>query len=571
MHTRSWGALGAAMLAGALLVSPNPARSGDRITGREFATRSEVIAPHAMAATSQPLVTQIALDIMKQGGSAVDAAIAADAALGLMEPTGAGMGGDLFAIVWDGKTRKLYGLNASGRSPKSLTLEYLHSQHLTHMPKYGPLPVTVPGCVDGWFELHNKFGKLPMKQVLAPAIKYARDGFPMTELISYYMNRTAEVFDDPKQYPNFKETYTIGGHTPRVGEMFRNPALANTLEMVARKGRDGFYHGDVAKTVDRFMHERGGFLSASDFAAHHSEWVDPISTGYRGYDVWQLPPNTQGVSTLEILNILEGYDFSKIEWGSADHVHLVIEAIKLAFEDRANYIADPDFGKLPVAQLISKDYAASRRALIDTKHAAKRVEPGKPGGNDTVYMTFADASGTMVSLIQSNYRGMGSGMVPPGLGFMLHDRGELFNLEEGHADTYAPGKRPFHTIIPGFVTKNGEPYMSFGVMGGSMQPQGQVQVLMNMIDYGMNLQEAGDAPRFRIDDTSEPTGEKMTDGGSVFLETGFSMETMRDLVARGHSVSIGRDGFGGYQAIKRVNGVYYGASESRKDGQAAGY
>ena len=558
-------------VAGALLLSPNPSRAGDRITGREFATRSEVIAPHAMAATSQPLVTQIALDIMKQGGSAVDAAIAADAALGLMEPTGSGMGGDLFAIVWDAKTKKLYGLNASGRSPKSLTLEYLKSQKLEHMPKYGPLPVSVPGCVDGWFELHGKFGKLPMKQILAPAIRYARDGFPVSELISYYMGRSADLFDDPKQYPNFKETYTIDGHAPRVGEMFRNPALANTLERVAKKGRDGFYTGEVAKTIDTFMHANGGFLSAADLAEHHSEWVDPISTNYRGYDVWQLPPNTQGLSTLEILNIVEGYDFSKIEWGSADHVHLVIEAIKLAFEDRANYIADPAFDKLPVAKLISKDYAAERRALIDMKTAAKRVEPGKLGGNDTVYMTMADKDGNMVSLIQSNYRGMGSGMVPPGLGFMLQDRGELFNLEEGHADTYAPGKRPFHTIIPGFVTKDGAPYMSFGVMGGSMQPQGQVQVLMNMIDFGMNLQEAGDAPRFRIDDTSEPTGEKMTDGGSVFLETGFSMETMRDLAARGHSVNIGRDGFGGYQAIKRVNGVYYGASESRKDGQAAGY
>jgi gamma-glutamyltranspeptidase/glutathione hydrolase len=410
-----------------------------------------------------------------------------------------------------------------------------------------------------------------MTRVLAPAIQYARDGFPMTELIAYYMERTSELFDDPKQYPNFRETYEINGHTPRVGEVFKNPALANTLEMVAKKGRDGFYKGEVAATVDKFIHERGGFLSKSDFAEHHSEWVDPISTGYRGYDVWQLPPNTQGVSTLEILNILEGYDFSKIEWGSADHVHLVIEAIKLAFEDRAHYIADPAFGKLPVAQLISKDYAATRRKLIDMQHAAMRVEPGKPGGNDTVYMTMADAQGNMVSLIQSNYRGMGSGMVPPGLGFMLHDRGELFNVEEGHADTYAPGKRPFHTIIPGFVTKNGEPFMSFGVMGGSMQPQGQVQVLMNMIDFGMNLQEAGDAPRFRIDDTSEPTGERMTNGGSVFLETGFSMETMRDLTARGHKINIGRDGFGGYQAIKRVNGVYYGASESRKDGQAAGY
>jgi gamma-glutamyltranspeptidase/glutathione hydrolase len=552
-------------------MNTGPARGGDRVTGHEFASRSEVIAPHAMAATSHPLVTQIALDIMKHGGTAVDAAIAADAALGLMEPTGSGMGGDLFAIVWDGKTKKLYGLNTSGRSPKSLTLEYLKSQGLTHMPAYGPLPVTVPGCVDGWFELHKRFGKLPMKEVLAPAIRYARDGFPLTELIAYYWGRGVDLFDDPAKYPNFRETYTIDGRAPRAGEMFRNPNLAHTLEIVAKKGRDGFYRGEVAKTIDEFMHAQGGFLSASDLAAHHSEWVDPISTNYRGYDVWELPPNTQGLTTLEILNILEGYDFSKIEFGSADHVHLVIEAIKLAFEDRANYIADPAFGKLPVDALISKDYAATRRALIDPLHAAKRVEPGKPGGRDTVYLTVADENGTMVSLIQSNYRGMGSGMVPTGLGFMLQDRGELFNLEEGHADTYAPGKRPFHTIIPGFVTKDGAPYMSFGVMGGSMQPQGQVQVLMNMIDFGMNLQEAGDAPRFRIDDTTEPTGERMIDGGSVFLETGFSMETMRDLAARGHSIHIGRDGFGGYQAIKRANGVYIGASESRKDGQAAGY
>jgi gamma-glutamyltranspeptidase / glutathione hydrolase len=575
---------------GVLLMSMN-AHGFDRVTGREFASRSEVIAPHAMAATSQPLVTQIALDIMKQGGTAVDAAIAADAALGLMEPTGSGMGGDLFAIVWDGKTKKLYGLNASGRSPKSLTLAYVKSQGLTQMPKYGPLPVSVPGCVDGWFELHKRFGKLPMKQVLAPAIRYAHDGFPMTELIAYYWGRYADLFNDPAKYPNFRETYTIDGRAPRTGEMFKNPDLAHTLEIVAKKGRDGFYGGEMAKTIDEFMRANGGFLSASDLAAHHSEWVDPISTNYRGYDVWELPPNTQGLTTLEILNILEGYDFSKIEFGSTDHVHLVIEAIKLAFEDRANYIADPAFPPpqpmkrpmgnyvethpflkvVPVETLISKDYAAKRRALIDMQHAAKLVEPGTLGGNDTVYLTVADENGTMVSLIQSNYRGMGSGMVPPGLGFMLQDRGELFNLEEGHADTYAPGKRPFHTIIPGFVTKDGEPYISFGVMGGSMQPQGQVQVLMNMIDFGMNLQEAGDAPRFRIDDTTEPTGERMTDGGSVFLETGFSMETMRDLTARGHTIHIGRDGFGGYQAIKRVNGVYFGASESRKDGQAAGY
>jgi gamma-glutamyltranspeptidase/glutathione hydrolase len=530
-----------------------------------------VIAPHAMAATSHPLVTQIALDVMKDGGTAVDAAIAADAALGLMEPTGSGIGGDLFAIVWDPKTKKLYGLNASGRSPQSLTLEYFRSQGLTSVPPRGPLPVSVPGCVDGWFELHGRFGKLSMKRVLEPSIRYARDGFPVTELIAYYLARSAEIFADETAFPNFAQTYLIDGHAPRTGEMFRNPDLAKTYETIARKGRDGFYRGDIAKTIDEFIHAQGGFLSAADLAAHTSEWVDPVSTHYRGYDVWELPPNTQGVTALQILNILEGYDFTTIEFGSADHLHLVIEAIKLAFEDRAHYFADPAVAAAPVHALLSKDYAATRRALIDPARAAKRVEPGNPGGADTVYLTVADESGMMVSLIQSNYRGMGSGMVPAGLGFMLQDRGELFDLTEGRANTYAPGKRPFHTIIPAFVTKDGAPFISFGVMGGSMQPQGHVQVLMNMIDFGMNLQEAGDAPRFRIDDTSEPTGERMTDGGSVFVETGFPMETMRELTARGHTVHVGRDGFGGYQAIKRANGVYVGASESRKDGHAAGY
>jgi gamma-glutamyltranspeptidase/glutathione hydrolase len=560
------------LLALALLPSlTREAHAVDRITGREFASRSEVIAPHAMAATSHPLATQIALDVMKDGGTAVDAAIAADAALGLMEPTGSGIGGDLFAIVWDAKTGRLHGLNASGRSPQSLTLDQLRARGLEQMPPYGPLSVTVPGCVDGWFELHERFGTLPMKRVLEPAIRYALDGFPVTELIAYYLERSAALFDDETAYPNFAKTWTVDGHAPRAGEMFRNPDLARTYERIAKGGRDAFYRGEIAKTIDEFIHARGGFLSASDLAAHTSEWVDPVSTTYRGYDVWELPPNTQGITALETLNILEGYDFSKIEFGSADHIHLVIEALKLAFEDRANYIADPAFGPLPVSSLLSKDYAAKRRALIDRARAAKRVEPGRPGGADTVYLAVADARGNMVSLIQSNYRGMGSGMVPTGLGFMLQDRGELFDLTEGRANSYAPGKRPFHTIIPAFVTRNGAPYMSFGVMGGSMQPQGHVQVLMNLIDFGMNLQEAGDAPRFRIDDTSEPTGERMTDGGAIFLETGFSMETMRELAARGHSIRIGRDGFGGYQAIKRENGVYYGASESRKDGQAAGY
>ncbi len=560
---------------GLLVATSSLSRAYDRITGRDFASRSEVIAPHGMVATSQPLVTQIALDVLKDGGTAVDAAIAADAALGLMEPTGSGMGGDLFAIVWDGKTKKLYGLNGSGRSPKSLTREIMVSQGLTKIPSYGPLPVTVPGCVDAWFTLHERFGKLPMKRVLAPAIAYAKDGFPLSELIAYYWGRSVALFGaDPAKYPNFVETYTIDGRAPQKGEIFKNPFLARTLETVAKKGRAGFYEGEVAQTIETFMRERGGYLTREDLAAHHSDWVEPVSTNYRGYDVWELPPNTQGIATLEILNILEGYDFSKIEFGSADHVHLVTEAIKLAFEDLARYVADPAVAPAPVTTLLSKDYAKQRRALIDPKHAAKRYEAGGPfGASDTVYMTVADANGTMVSLIQSNYRGMGSGMVPPGLGFMLQDRGELFDLAEGRANTYAPGKRPFHTIIPGFVTKDGEPFMTFGVMGGSMQPQGHVQVLMNQIDFGMNLQESGDAPRLRVEGHSEPTGERMTDGGTLFLESGFPTDTLRELAARGHRLSFSRDGYGGYQAIRwdGVNRVWIGASESRKDGQAAGY
>lgn len=560
---------------GLLLVTGSLSRAYDRITGRDFAGRSEVIAPHGMVATSQPLVTQIALDVLQDGGTAVDAAIAADAALGLMEPTGSGMGGDIFAIVWDGKTKKLYGLNGSGRSPKSLTREMLVSQGLTKMPSYGPLPVTVPGCVDGWFTLHERFGKLPMKRVLAPAIAYAKDGFPLSELIAYYWGRSVTLFGaDPAKYPNFVETYTIDGRAPQKGDIFKNPALARTLETIAKKGRAGFYEGEVAQTIETFMRERGGYLTREDLAAHHSEWVDPISTNYRGYDVWELPPNTQGVATLEILNILEGYDFSKIEFGSADHLHLVTEAIKLAFEDLARYVADPAVAPAPLATLLSKDYAKQRRALIDPTRAAKRYEAGGPfGASDTVYLTVADANGTMVSLIQSNYRGMGSGMVPPGLGFMLQDRGELFDVAESRANSYAPGKRPFHTIIPGFVTKDGEPFMTFGVMGGSMQPQGHVQVLMNLIDFGMNLQESGDAPRLRVEGHSEPTGERMIDGGTLFLESGFPTDTLRELAARGHRLSFSRDGYGGYQAIRwdRVNRVWIGASESRKDGQAAGY
>lgn len=545
-------------------------RAQDRITGMTQATRSEVIAQHGMACTSQPLVTQIAIDILKKGGTAVDAAIAADAALGLMEPTGSGMGGDIFAIVWDAKTQKLYGLNGSGRSPKSLTLEYFKKNGYTHIPPRGPLPVSVPGCVDGWFELHGKFGKLPMKDILKPAIDYARNGYPVSELIAYYWQANARSL---QRYENFKEIFMPNGHAPKKGEIFKNPYLANTLEKIAKGGRDVFYKGEIAHTIADYMKRQGGFLSYEDLASHHSEWVEPVSVNYRGYDVWELPPNGQGIAALQMLNILEGFDIKSMGFGSADYIHAFVEAKKLAFADRAKYYADPDFADIPLEQLLSKEYAAKRRAKINMHRAARSDEAGKLEAGETVYMTVADQWGNMVSLIQSNYRGMGSGMTPDGLGFILQDRGELFNLKEGEANTYAPGKRPFHTIIPAFITKDGKPWVSFGVMGGAMQPQGHTQIVVNLIDFGMNLQEAGDAPRIRHTGSSQPTGEVMTNGGTVYLESGIPYSVIRDLVRRGHRIQWTIGGYGGYQAIMwdDKNKVYYGASESRKDGQAAGY
>jgi gamma-glutamyltranspeptidase/glutathione hydrolase len=542
----------------------------DRITGHSFATRSEVIAQNGMAATSHPLATQVAIDVLKSGGSAIDAAIAANAVLGLMEPTGCGIGGDLFAIVWDAKTQKLHGLNASGRSPKDLTLEYFRENNLTKVPSYGPLPVTVPGAVDGWFELHKKFGNLPMDKVLEPAITYAREGFPVTELIAYYMQRSAYVLG---KYPNFKETYMPNGKMPAKGEIFRNLDLANTYEKIAKGGRDAFYKGDIAKTIASYIKEQGGFLSYDDLASHKSEWVEPVSANYRGYDVWELPPNGQGIAALQILNILEGFDIASMGFGSAEYLHHFIEAKKLAYEDRAHHYADMQHANVPLERLISKEYATERRKLLNPNRAARSYEPGSMDTPSTIYLTVADKDGNMVSLIQSNYRGMGSGMTPWGLGFVLQDRGEGFNLAEGFLNTYAPGKRPFHTIIPGFITKDGKPYVSFGVMGGGMQPQGHVQIVINMIDFGMNLQEAGDAPRVQHIGSSEPTGEEMTNGGTVLLETGFDWETIRALISKGHKIQWDLGGYGGYQAIMwdEINGVYFGASESRKDGQASGY
>jgi len=440
---------------------------------------------------------------------------------------------------------------------------------LQRIPPHGTLPVTVPGCVDGWFELHGRFGKLPMTTILRPAIDYAREGFPVSDLIAYYWQRSVPVLKD---YEGFAETFMPA---PQAGEVFKNPDLANTLERIANEGRDVFYRGDIARTIDAFMKRLGGFLSYRDMADHKSEWVDPVSADYRGYTVWELPPNGQGIAALQILNILEGYDIKGMGFGSRDYVHHFVEAKKLAFEDRAKFYADPAFNNIPVAELISKKYAAKRRKLIDPDRAARRYDAGHPAldEGDTIYLTVADGKGNMVSLIQSNYRGMGSGLSPDGLGFIFQDRGELFTLQEGHFNTYAPHKRPFHTIIPAFITKDGKPFMSFGVMGGATQPQMHAQIVMNIVDFGMDVQEAGDAPRIVHFGSSQPTGQTMTDGGTVHLESGLPYETARELVKTGHKVQVNVGGFGGYQAIRydETNRVYYGASESRKDGQAAGY
>ena len=544
--------------------------SQDRITGEPFSTRSEVIAENGMVATSHPLATQIGIDILKKGGNAVDAAIAANAAIGLMEPTGNGIGGDLFAIIWIENNKKLYGLNASGRSPKNLKLEYFKNNGFSKIPAYGPLPVSVPGCVDGWFEMHEKFGSLNMKQILKPAINYAENGFPVSELVSYYLGISAKNFG---KYPNFNETYLINGFSPKKGQIFKNKDLANTLKIISEKGRSGFYEGKIAKIMSDFIINQGGFLSYEDLKNHKSDWIEPVSTNYRGYDVWELPPNGQGIAALQMLNLLEKFDIKSMGFGSAEYIHHFVEAKKIAFADRAKYYADMDFNDIPVDFLISKEYADGRRDEIKPTRAARSVKAGEIENGDTIYLTVADKDGNMVSLIQSNYRGMGSGMVPPGLGFMLQDRGELFSLDEDHYNVYEPEKRPFHTIIPAFITKDNKPYISFGLMGGAMQPQGHAQIVINLIDFGMNLQEAGDAPRIRHVSNQQPTGGEMFDGGELSLESGFDYKEIRKLMKFGHKVIFSLGSFGGYQAIMYDDelGVYFGASESRKDGSAMGY
>src|SRR4026207_1753322 len=528
----------------------------DRITVKCSATRSEFLATHGLVCTSVPAATEVGVEILKRGGSAVDAAIAANATLGLTEPVSNGIGGDLFAIVYSAKENKLYGINGSGRSPLGLSYDQMKAEmaklHRNTIPPTGMLPISVPGTVDAWAELHKKFGKLKLSDDLAPAIRYAEEGFPVTELIAYYWTFGPRLY---KGLPGaFLETYTLDGkgRTPAKGDVFKNPDLAKSLRLIGEKGADAFYKGEIADKIDEFMRANGGFLRKADFEKHTSTWVEPVSTTYRGYDIFELPPNGQGIATLQILNILEGFDLRAMGRNSPEALHAMIEAKKIAWADRAKFYADPAFAKIPLTSLISKECSAERRKLIDPNHAAKKVEAGNPALNqgDTIYLCSADDEGNMVSLIQSNYRGMGSGIVVPGLGFMFQDRGELFSMDPQHANVYAPGKRPFHTIIPGFVMKDGKPWEAFGVMGGGMQPQGHVQVLTNQIDFGLNVQEAGDASRWQHEGDNEPTGEKMEKGGYVQVESGIPYEVVRELEDRGHDMRFDLGGYGGYQAVK---------------------
>jgi gamma-glutamyltranspeptidase/glutathione hydrolase len=545
----------------------------DRPVGDPHQSRSVVLAKHGIVATSQPLAAETGLDVLKAGGNAADAAIAASAMIGLVEPMSCGIGGDLFAIYWDNKTQKLYGLNASGRSPNNLSRDEFLRLGYEQIPTYGPLSWSVPGCVSGWQELHDRFGSKTFDELLAPSIATAEEGFPVAEVIAgSWSGATTKL----KEWPDSAKTYLVGGtRAPKFGELFKNPRLADSYRKIASGGPEAFYQGDIAKTIVAFSEANGGFLSMKDFVEHESEWVEPVSTNYRGYDLWELPPNGQGIAALQILNTLEPFDIKSMGLGSPEYLHLFVEATKLAFADRAKFYADPAFNNLPTSELISKEYAARQVKRIDLNKAATDVPAGDPKlvHGDTIYLTIVDKDRNCCSFIQSNYHGFGSQIVPGDVGFVLQNRGALFALEEGHLNVYQPHKRPFHTIIPAMLTKDGEPYFCFGVMGGDMQPQGHGQIVVNLIDFGMNVQAAGDAARVRHLGSAEPTGVVAQGSGTVQVESGISDKTVEALRAKGHQVVRAKGAFGGYQGvlIDHENGVLHGATETRKDGAAVGY
>jgi gamma-glutamyltranspeptidase/glutathione hydrolase len=574
--------LAAIMVTGSTMPDPLLDPHTSRVSAGEYdrpvklpQSRSAVIASHGIVATSQPLAAQVGLDILKAGGNAIDAAIATDAMMGLVEPMSCGIGGDLFCIYWDAKTQKLYGINASGRSPYAINREVFQKKALKEIPTSGILSWSVPGCVDGWDQLSKRFGTVPLAKLLAPAIQYAEEGFPVSEVIAGYWKRGEPL---AHLYPDTGATYYPNGHAPAVGEMFRNPNLATSLRAIAEGGRDAYYRGPIADQIVAFSQANGGYFSKKDFEDHTSTWVDPVSTNYRGYDVWELPPNGQGIAVLQILNILEGYDLRSMGRNSPDYLHLFIEAKKLAYADRAKYFADPAFAKLPVAELISKEYAAKQRKRINPKRAASSVDPGDPllaKGSDTIYLCVVDKDRNCCSFIQSNFNGFGSRLVPGKCGFVIQNRGCQFSLDPHHLNTLEPHKRPFHTIIPAMVTKDGKPWYTFGVMGGDMQPQGHTQVLVNMIDFGLNVQAAGDAGRVRHDGSQTPTSQPMqAGGGEVNVESSIPQATLDELAKRGHHIIHKADGgFGGYQGIwiDQKHGTIHGGTEPRTDGAAVGY
>ena len=534
-------------------------------------SRSEVIAPYGMVAASQPLAVQVGIDILKAGGNAIDASVAVNAMLGLVEPHMNGVGGDLFAILWDAKTEKLYALNATGRAPYRLNRGVFSARGLDRIPGSGPLSWTVPGAVDGWDQLLTRFGTMSFEQVLAPAIAYARDGFPVSEIISGDWQRSAGRLSE---WPDSARTYLPGGRAPRPGDVFKNPNLANTYELIARHGRDAFHKGPIAEKIVAFSEDNGGYFSVRDFEDHTSTWVEPVSTNYRGYDVWELPPNSHGITALIMLNIMEGFDLKSMGHNSAEVLHVITEAKKLAFADRGKYVADPEANPLPTAELISKEYGAKRRALLDLEKAAPAVTAGDPSEHsETIYMTVVDKDRNAISLIESNYASFGSNVVPADLGFAIQNRGSGFSLDPGHLNSLEPHKRSLHTNMPGFVTKDGKPFLSFGVMGGTMQPQGHVQVLSSIVDFGMNIQEAGDAARIRH---SPDTLEALADaaGGTLRVEPGVTDEAIEQLRRLGHRVErAGGGSMGGYQAIMihPETGMLHGGTDPRKDGLVIGY
>jgi gamma-glutamyltranspeptidase/glutathione hydrolase len=558
--------------------------AGDRPSGASFASRSAALGCTGAAGTAHPLATQAAIDMLKRGGSAVDAAVAANAMLGFVEPVSSGLGGDCFAFVWDPKAGKLMGIASSGRSPKSLSLATVRSRAKNGViPKYGAISVSTPGALDGWWTLHQRYGKLKWAELFEPAIHFCEAGSPTPQIIGWYIKRNMANFLRPdsgvEETANAVNTYTPGGKAPNEYDVRRNPDLARTYRMIAEGGRDAFYDGPIAKTIDAYFKRIGGWLSHEDLREHHAEWVEPLVTNYRGVDVYGMSANTQGLATLQMLNIIEQFDLREFGFQSSQSLHVQVEAKRLAYEDRARYYADPHFAKIPIEWLKSKEYAKERAKLIRLDRILEPVHPGQaPSHGDTTYFSTADQDGMMVSMIQSNFRGMGSGLVPDALGFMFQDRGELFSLQDGHPNIYAPGKRPFQTIIPGFASKDGVPWLAFGVMGGDMQPQGQSQIIINRVDYGLDVQAASDSPRWHHEGSSQTMGEDapgLMPKGILRLEAGVPTDTRKALMDLGWPMGGSDGGFGRYECVEnRKQGedrVYAAASEMRADGVALAY